>query len=129
MGFSADGRYLVALAGRANGLSPLYSTPEACESNTSAARIAQSIQSLGLQQTLELIDGSFCLAILDRRLHTLSLVRDRIGQCSLYYGWTHQGSVNAACTTAGHIRVLCLLLNSKQSLPLTASVTCSIGMR
>ncbi|WP_372388913.1 asparagine synthase-related protein [Xanthomonas axonopodis] len=96
MGFSADGRYLVALAGRANGLSPLYSTPEACESNTSAARIAQSIQSLGLQQTLELIDGSFCLAILDRRLHTLSLVRDRIGQCSLYYGWTHQGLVFAS---------------------------------
>lgn len=34
MGFSADGRYLVAFAGRANGLAPLYRTPEACESDT-----------------------------------------------------------------------------------------------
>lgn len=82
MGFSADARYLVAFAGRANGLAPLYRTPEACESDTSAARIAQPIQSLGLRRTPELIDGSFCLAILHRRSHTLSLVRDRIGQCS-----------------------------------------------
>ncbi|WP_386342224.1 hypothetical protein [Xanthomonas citri] len=42
------------------------------------------------------MDGSFCLAILHRRSHTLSLVRDRIGQCSLYYGWTHQGFVFAS---------------------------------
>ncbi|WP_082329702.1 hypothetical protein ACSAM1_08225 [Xanthomonas citri pv. bilvae] len=58
--------------------------------------MAQPIQSLGLRRTPELIDGSFCLAILHRRSQTLSLVRDRIGQCRLYYGWTHQGVVFAS---------------------------------
>ncbi|MBD1471433.1 hypothetical protein GUF72_12435 [Xanthomonas citri pv. citri] len=44
--------------------------------------MAQRVQSLGPRRTPELIDGSFCLAILHRRSQTLSLVRDRIGQCS-----------------------------------------------
>ncbi|PPU69215.1 hypothetical protein XpiCFBP4643_06725 [Xanthomonas pisi] len=91
IGISPNGRYLVALAGHVSGLRPLCAMQTAGTADHAASQLAQHIQASGLQRTLHCIDGSFCLAVLDRRLHTVSLARDRMGRSSLYYGWTANG--------------------------------------
>ncbi|WP_324250679.1 asparagine synthase C-terminal domain-containing protein [Xanthomonas vesicatoria] len=90
LGVSPDGRYLVALAGQVH-TPPLFRLQGVTTGDHTASELAQRIQALGLQRTLECMDGGFCIAVLDRRLQTLSLARDRMGRTSLYYGWTTQG--------------------------------------
>jgi len=49
----------------------------------------------GLLETLQRAIGMFAIALWDRELRTLALVRDRMGEKPLYYGWQGQGN-NAA---------------------------------
>lgn len=48
------------------------------------------IDTWGLSKTLQKIEGMFSFALWDKKLSTLVLCRDRIGEKPLYYGW--QGS-------------------------------------
>jgi asparagine synthase (glutamine-hydrolysing) len=48
----------------------------------------------GLERTVRACTGMFAIAVWDRQTKQLSLVRDRLGEKPLYYGW--QGTGNAA---------------------------------
>lgn len=50
------------------------------------------IEAWGLEATLKKSIGMFAIALWDRKTHTLSLARDRLGEKPVYYGW--QGSGN-----------------------------------
>ena len=49
-----------------------------------------SFQKWGIHKTLKNIVGMFSIVILDRKFDQIFLIRDRIGEKPLYYGW--QGS-------------------------------------
>jgi asparagine synthase (glutamine-hydrolysing) len=45
------------------------------------------VDAWGLQRTLERTTGMFAMAVWDRETASLTLVRDRLGEKPLYYGW------------------------------------------
>ena len=45
------------------------------------------IQEMGLSRALSKLVGMFAFVILDRKKECLHLVRDRIGEKPVYYGW------------------------------------------
>ncbi len=46
----------------------------------------------GIKDTISRVTGMFAIAIWDRDLEQLTLVRDRVGEKPLYYGWQGSGS-------------------------------------
>lgn len=92
---SADGRWMIAFNGE------IYNFPELRRELTGAAARAwrgtsdtevllAAVSQWGLDDTLGRLVGMFAFALWDGRERCLHLVRDRMGEKPLYYGW--QGS-------------------------------------
>lgn len=60
------------------------------------AALLAAIDAWGLDGTLERIDGMFAFALWDRETRTLHLVRDRLGEKPLAYGWHPEGLIFAS---------------------------------
>ncbi|VAW79911.1 Asparagine synthetase [glutamine-hydrolyzing] [hydrothermal vent metagenome] len=88
---SANGRYVIAYNGEIyNWAEPRdrltgEGYPFAGHSDTEV--VLAAIERWGLHKALDSIHGMFAMAIWDREMRELTLVRDRVGKKPLYYGW------------------------------------------
>jgi len=57
------------------------------KSTSDTETLIENIAHFGLNETLSRIHGMFSFAVLDLKSQTISLVRDRMGEKPLYYGW------------------------------------------
>lgn len=57
------------------------------KSTSDTAVLVEAFEHLGIKNTLNLIRGMFVIALYDRRAKSLYLIRDRMGEKPLYYGW------------------------------------------
>lgn len=62
------------------------------KSNSDTETLLESIDFWGLESTLQKIDGMFAFGLWDQKNRSLTLVRDRIGEKPLYYGWQGEGN-------------------------------------
>ena len=46
----------------------------------------------GIKDTISRVRGMFAIAVWDKDLETISLIRDRVGEKPMYYGWQGSGS-------------------------------------
>jgi len=94
---SADGRYVIAYNGEIynfqairreledNGLAPGW------RGHSDTEVLLAAISAWGLKAAVERASGMFAVALWDRQERTLALVRDRMGEKPLYYGWQGSG--------------------------------------
>jgi asparagine synthase (glutamine-hydrolysing) len=90
---SADGRYVIVFNGEVYNFMDLREALErgggapAWRGHSDTEVLLASISARGLDRTLEDAVGMFAFALWDTRTRSLHLVRDRIGEKPLYYGW------------------------------------------
>ena len=95
---SADSRYVLAFNGEIyNHLEIrelLNKEKNAVWNGTSDTEtLIRSIETWGLEYTLDLLNGMFAFALWDRNKRVLKLVRDRLGEKPLYYGFINDSFV------------------------------------
>lgn len=66
--------------------------------------LLEAFEAYGVRKTLELCKGMFAIALFDRETGRLTLMRDRVGEKPLYYGFVNGSFVFAS--DIGSIRVL-----------------------
>jgi asparagine synthase (glutamine-hydrolysing) len=65
------------------------------------------IEAWGLEKTLQKTVGMFAIALWDKQMRTLHLVRDRFGEKPLYYGWVKtEGSNEPAFVFGSELKAL-----------------------
>jgi asparagine synthase (glutamine-hydrolysing) len=92
---SADGRFIIAFNGEIyNHLSLRVSLEKKMAIDSLAWRGHSDTETLlagfsewGIRGTIERCEGMFAIAVWDRETRTLTLIRDRLGEKPLYYGW------------------------------------------
>ena len=60
--------------------------------NSDTETLLEAIDFWGIEITLKKIDGMFAFGLWDHKIRSLILVRDRIGEKPLYYGWQGKGN-------------------------------------
>lgn len=60
--------------------------------NSDTEILLEAIDFWGIEITLKKIDGMFAFGLWDHKIRSLILVRDRIGEKPLYYGWQGKGN-------------------------------------
>ena len=61
------------------------------KSNTDTETLLEALELWGFEKTLKKIVGMFAFGLWDKRNRSLILVRDRIGEKPLYFGWQGKG--------------------------------------
>lgn len=94
---SAIGRYVIAFNGEIYNhldirkeLEILGHAPS-WRGHSDTETLLAGIEAFGIESTLKKSIGMFAIALWDRKLRTLTLARDRIGEKPLYYGWQGEG--------------------------------------
>lgn len=96
---SASGRYVLAFNGEIYNHLLLRdvmeregSLPQHWRGHSDTETLLAGFELWGLETTLQRAIGMFAISVWDRKLQTLTLVRDRLGEKPLYYGWQGQGN-------------------------------------
>ncbi len=89
---SQDGRYVVAFNGEIYNFREIRQTLEdegltSWRGSSDTEVLLAAICSYGLDKAIRLFDGMFAFALWDIKTSCLHLVRDRLGEKPLYYGW------------------------------------------
>ncbi len=58
--------------------------------------LLECLEKLGIEKTLNNLEGMFAFALYDRTSKTITLVRDHMGQKPLYYGWINNKFIFAS---------------------------------
>jgi len=53
--------------------------------------LLEALETWGIEKTLNRIDGMFAFGLWNRKNHSLTLARDRVGEKPLYFGWQGEG--------------------------------------
>ena len=75
------------------------------KSGTDTETLLEAIEFLGIKETLNKTVGMFAFVIWDKKNRILTLVRDRMGEKPLYYGWQGKG-VNQVFLFASELKAL-----------------------
>ena len=96
---SAGGRYVLAFNGEIyNHLelrADLQTAVPAWRGHSDTETLLAGIEAWGLPDTMSKSLGMFAFALWDRQTATLTLVRDRMGEKPLYYGWQGRSGARA----------------------------------
>jgi len=88
---SQSGRFVIAFNGEIYNFKELAGelreSQYVLEGGSDTEVLLGCIECFGLEKTLSLIIGMFAFALFDKRERQLILVRDRVGEKPLYYGW------------------------------------------
>jgi asparagine synthase (glutamine-hydrolysing) len=92
---SADGRYVLVFNGELYNFRDLRQQLERApgvrfRGHSDTEVLVEAIAHWGLQESLPRLNGMYAFAVWDRRERRLHLVRDRLGEKPLYYGWAGQ---------------------------------------
>ena len=60
-------------------------------SETDTETLLEALEFWGLEVTLKKLVGMFAFALWDKKLHCLTLAKDRMGEKPLYFGWQGEG--------------------------------------
>lgn len=90
---SADGRFVLVMNGEVYNHQTLRAELEElgrqCRGSSDTEVLLESISAWGLEKSLDRSIGMFALALVDIGERRLFLVRDRLGEKPLYYGWSN----------------------------------------
>lgn len=85
---SSGNRYVIAFNGEIyNHLDLRRDLGSTWRGHSDTETLLAGFEAWGIQKTIERSIGMFAIAVWDMREQTLTLVRDRIGEKPLYYGW------------------------------------------
>ncbi len=108
---SPSGRYVMAFNGEiynhhdlrhqleANGQAPRW------RGHSDTETLLAAFDVWGVETTLQRCIGMFAIALWDRKANALTLIRDRLGEKPLYYGWQGEGE-NAAFLFGSELKAL-----------------------
>ena len=92
---SSSGRFVIAYNGEIYNhkelKKKLFQNSATFRGSSDTEVLLAAIEFWGIKQTLQRCIGMFAFSLWDKREQTLSLVRDRMGEKPLYYGWQGKG--------------------------------------